>query len=55
MGTKTEQTSQALETIADFGEEFGILTKQSISDVFLDIHATISPLDPLFYKAINEE
>lgn len=39
--------SQNLEVIMDFGEDFGVLTKQNISEVFVDIHASISPLDPL--------
>lgn len=35
------------EVVADFGEEFGVLTKQSIAEIFVDIHASVSPLDPL--------
>lgn len=35
------------ELIADFGEDFGFLTKQNIAEIFVDIHASISPLDPL--------
>lgn len=35
------------EVIADFGEEFGELTKQDIAEIFVDIHASVSPLDPL--------
>lgn len=54
MSKKNNEQSQTSEAIADFGEEFGLLTKQSISDVFVDIHASISPLDPLFVKAIDD-
>jgi hypothetical protein len=35
------------EVLADFGEEFGQLTKADIGQLFVDIHASISPLDPL--------
>lgn len=42
-----KKDSQNSEVIIDFGEEFGVLSKQNISDVFVDIHASISPLDPL--------
>ena len=33
--------------LADFGSEFGELTRHDIGQLFVDIHATISPLDPL--------
>lgn len=33
--------------IIDFGEDFGTLSKQDIGQMFVDIHASISPLDPL--------
>lgn len=33
--------------IFDFGDEFGTLEKQDIGQLFVDIHASISPLDPL--------
>ena len=39
--------SHDLEILMNFGEEFGVLVKQNISEVFVDIHASISPLDPL--------
>lgn len=42
------------EVIADFGEDFGVLTKQDIAQMFVDIHASISPLDPLM-KAMAAE
>lgn len=42
-----KKDSQNSEVVVDFGEEFGVLSKQNISDVFVDIHASISPLDPL--------
>lgn len=45
---KNKKASDTTELIANFGDEFGTLTKQNISDVFVDIHASISPLDPLF-------
>lgn len=35
------------EILIDFGEDFGSLSKQNIADIFVDIHASISPLDPL--------
>jgi hypothetical protein len=37
--------------ICDFGDDFGSLSKQDIGNLFVDIHASISPLDPLFLKA----
>lgn len=43
------------EIIADFGEDFGVLTKQDIGQMFVDIHASFSPLDPLMTKAVMEE
>jgi|GEM_PF-2773921 hypothetical protein len=38
------------EILVDFGEDFGTVSKQEISDIFLDIHAAVSPLDPLNKK-----
>jgi hypothetical protein len=35
------------EIICDFGDDFGSLSKQDIGQLFVDIHASISPLDPL--------
>ena len=47
MDTNAKKNSLSTETIADFGNDFGILTKQNIAEIFVDIHASISPLDPL--------
>jgi hypothetical protein len=47
MDNKAKKDSLSTETIADFGEDFGVLTKQNIAEIFVDIHASISPLDPL--------
>ena len=41
----SEQSSN--EVLVDFGVDFGTVSKQEISEVFVDIHASISPLDPL--------
>ncbi len=41
----TDQSST--EILVDFGDDFGTVSKQEISDIFVDIHASISPLDPL--------
>ena len=41
------------EVVMDFGE-FGQLTKVNIQDLFVDIHATVSPLDPLSKQAAEE-
>ena len=41
------KNKDAVEIVADFGEDFGTLTKQNIAEIFVDIHAFISPLDPL--------
>lgn len=35
------------ELVVDFGNEFGTLVKSDISNLFIQIHATVSPLDPL--------
>jgi hypothetical protein len=35
------------EIIIDFGDDFGSLSKQNIAEIFVDIHASVSPLDPL--------
>ena len=35
------------EILIDFGEDFGVISKQNISDIFLEIHGSVSPLDPL--------
>lgn len=43
---KNEQ-KKASEILFDFGDEFGSLSKQDIGQLFVDIHASISPLDPL--------
>lgn len=45
--SKNKNSSPQAEVVMNFGEEFGCLTRQNISDVFVDIHASISPLDPL--------
>lgn len=42
------------EIIVNFGEDFGVLSKQNISDIFVDIHASISPLDPLNKATVEE-
>lgn len=42
------------EIICDFGEDFGVLAKQDIGQLFVDIHASISPLDPLNKAAASE-
>lgn len=44
---KNKNSPPSAEIVIDFGEEFGCLSKQNISDVFVDIHASISPLDPI--------
>lgn len=35
------------EIVIDFGVEFGSLVKQNIAEIFVDIHASVSPMDPL--------
>lgn len=35
------------EVLVDFGEDFGQLSRADIGQLFVDIHASISPLDPL--------
>lgn len=47
MDNSTKKDPTSSEILADFGEEFGVLSKQNIADIFVDIHASISPLDPL--------
>lgn len=42
------------EIICDFGDDFGTLSKQDIGQLFVDIHASISPLDPLNKAAAME-
>lgn len=42
MSTEKDKT-----IIVDFGSDFGELSKHDIGKLFVDIHATISPLDPL--------
>lgn len=41
-----DQNNQA-QLIHDFGDDFGSLSKHDISQMFVDIHASISPLNPL--------
>lgn len=41
------ENKENIDIVADFGEDFGVLSKQYIADIFVDIHASISPLDPL--------
>jgi hypothetical protein len=44
----TDSTDQSpTDILVDFGNDFGTVSKQEISDIFVDIHASISPLDPL--------
>lgn len=47
MDNSTKKDSSNSEIVADFGDDFSLLTKQNIADIFVDIHASISPLDPL--------
>jgi hypothetical protein len=42
------------EILIDFGEDFGVISKQNISDIFLEIHGSVSPLDPLNKVAPSE-
>jgi hypothetical protein len=42
------------EIIVDFGEDFGQLSKHDIGQLFVDIHASVSPLDPLNKAAMAE-
>ncbi len=42
--TKKDSKNQI---IKDFGDDFGTLEKQNIAEIFVDIHASVSPLDPL--------
>lgn len=42
------------EVLYDFGEDFGMLTKQDISTLFVDLHSSISPLDPLNKQTFKE-
>lgn len=44
---KSESKGTKNEVIADFGSDFGTLEKQNIAEIFVDIHASVSPLDPL--------
>lgn len=48
------KNKDAVENVVDFGGDFLLLTKQNIAEIFVDIHASISPLDPLM-KAKAEE
>lgn len=40
------KTDERLDIVADFGEDFGVLVIQETGQMFVDIHASISPLDP---------
>lgn len=51
---KKEQADEA-EIIFDFGDDFGKLVKQDISSLYIEIHASISPLDPLSKAAIIQD
>jgi hypothetical protein len=42
------------EIVVDFGDEFGQLTRVDIGQLFVDIHAAISPLDALNKAAAME-
>ncbi len=42
-----------VEIVVDFGEDFGVLAKQDIAQMFVDIHASISSLDPLMLKSAS--
>jgi hypothetical protein len=33
--------------LADFGEDFGQLIQVEIAQLFTDIHASVSPVDPI--------
>lgn len=48
-------TKSSDEILVDFGEEFGQLTKADIGQLFVDIHASLSPLDPLNKAAAFEQ
>lgn len=51
---KNEQKNPSL-VICNFGDDFGTLSKQDIGQLFVDIHASISPLDPLNKAAAMEQ
>ncbi len=44
------KNKENVEIVADFGEDFGVLVKQDIAQMFVDIHASFSSLDPLMLK-----
>ncbi len=51
----SNEQKKANEVIFDFGDDFGTLAKQDIGQLFVDIHASISPLDPLNKAAAANE
>lgn len=48
------KVEEKVDIVADFGEDFGVLVKQDIGQLFVDIHASISPLDPLNKAMLDE-
>lgn len=44
---------ETVEVVVDFGGDFGVLTKQNIAQMFVDIHASFSSLDPLMLKSAS--
>jgi hypothetical protein len=51
----TKEIKASTEIICEFGDEFGTFSKEDIGELFVDIHASLSPMDPLFLKALNEQ
>lgn len=45
-GRRPAVAASSEELIRDFGD-FGCLSRSNISELFVDIHASVSPLDPL--------
>ena len=50
-----KKDDDGIEVIHDFGEDFGTLVKQDIGELFIEIHASVSPLDPLFKYPIDQD
>ncbi len=55
MDSDKREKREGSEIIFDFGDDFGKLVKQDISSLYIEIHASISPLDPLSKEAIVQD
>lgn len=54
MNEETKAGRETQEILIEFGDEFGQLTKHDVSALFVDLHASVSPLNPLSKMLVDQ-